>query len=202
VLAISPGYYPPVRPAIATPAAQPQLSAGVCHDAGCTAAQPFNVNQLNFFSVDLFDSTWDDPGGAPIYATTYGVVQSTQKFTSNPRTNSTSIRYGNVSSGQGYGYYNGHGAQGSVGPSVGDILSPGQVIMKMGDTGTSVGNAHLHFEIRELVSVTQWSVNFTGYCAKHYINKLMNNASVFPYTLAATDAFGGVRFNNCKGLTS
>ena len=72
--------------------------------------------------------------------------------------------------------------------------------MKMGDTGTTAGNYHLHFEIRYMVDVTKWTQNFNGYCAKHYLNKAMAGVNPEPLTLAWSTAYGGL--NTCLGTTS
>lgn len=195
--AITAYYYPPIRQEIATPAQQPQLTQGVCHDQwACDQSPPYGSNSANFWSVDLFDSQqWNTQNGSPIYATNFGLVQNTST------SGTVGVRYGGVLSGAGYGYYNGHGRLGSVpaGISAGQPVQPGQIIMKMGDTGSTNG-AHLHFEIRYMSNVTSWTTNFNGYCGKHYINKLMQNAAPYPYTLAWATGWGG--FNNCKGLTS
>lgn len=195
--AITSNHYPPIRDAIAWPANQPQLQNGICHDQwACNTTPPTGSNTTNYWSVDLFDSTWQSQNGSVIYATNYNTVQATNT------SGSVSVRYGTALSGAGHGYYNGHGRLGSIfsGVSVGQPVSPGQAIMKMGDTGTTAGNGHLHFEVRYMNNVTQWSSNFNGMCGKHYINKMMNNVSPYPLTLGWSTGFGGI--NNCKGLTS
>ena len=72
--------------------------------------------------------------------------------------------------------------------------------MKMGDTGTTAGNFHLHFEIRYMLSVATWKYNFNGYCSKHYLNKALANQDPGALTLAWSSAYGG--HNTCLGTTS
>jgi len=67
VEAITPYFHPPIRPEIATISAQPQLKQGVCHDQGyCTQNPPVGSDAHNYWSVDLFDSTWQSQNGAPV----------------------------------------------------------------------------------------------------------------------------------------
>jgi murein DD-endopeptidase MepM/ murein hydrolase activator NlpD len=203
--AIQPGFYPPIREAIATTASQIQLQQGVCHDQwACNQTPPYGSNDANYWSVDLFDfAQWQSQGGSPIYSTIGGVVQTVNYGSSqNPRGVSVSVRYGWTQTGSGHGWYNGHGRLGSIpsGVSTGQPVQAGQTIMKMGDTGTSAGNGHLHFEIRYMVNVASWSTNFNGMCGKHWINKIMGNIYPYPLTMGWTTAYGGI--NNCKGETS
>jgi len=139
----------------------------------------------------------------PSYAANYDFVQKIQYgSSSNPRGSSVGIRYGGVQTGPGYGTYNGHGRLGSINGNlnIGSPVTPGMAIMKMGDTGTSAGNGHLHFEIRYMIDVQNWTSPFNGYCGKHYINKIMQDAAPFPYTIAWTNQYGGL--NSCLGVTS
>jgi murein DD-endopeptidase MepM/ murein hydrolase activator NlpD len=72
--------------------------------------------------------------------------------------------------------------------------------MKMGDTGTSAGNRHLHFEIRYMLNVGSWTTNFNGFCGKQYINRMMADLAPYPYIQAWTTAYGFIR--SCAGTTS
>ncbi|QXC60608.1 M23 family metallopeptidase [Aquihabitans sp. G128] len=80
------------------------------------------------------------PTGTPLYAITSGTIVST--------TTSGRCGYGitlNGDDGAQYTYC--HGKPGSHQVSVGDTMSPGQVVMESASTGNSTG-PHLHFAIR------------------------------------------------------
>jgi murein DD-endopeptidase MepM/ murein hydrolase activator NlpD len=171
------------------------LSQGVCHDQwACNQSPPYGSNGANYWSADLFDGTWSTDAGAPIYATLYSWVQVRQT------SGQIGVRYGSTTSGAGTGHYNGHGRLGSIpsGVTPNTVVQPGQVIMKMGNTGTT--DAHLHYEIRQMANVNTWESAFNGLCAKHFINKVMQNQNPYPFTLAWSSGYGG--FNSCKGLVS
>lgn len=187
-------YSLPLRETVMT---QGNLGQGACHGGESACASMSGSNASNYWSVDLYDSGVAD---SPVFSTFGGVVKAVQ-LTGTPAGSRVSVRHGNVFAGSGFGNDYGHGKSGSVPSSifVGQVTTPGVMLMKMGQTGTLNG-IHLHFEIRYMANVGTWASNFNGYCAKHYLNKARNNLNPEPLTLAWSTAYGG--HNTCLAPTS
>lgn len=178
---------------------QPQLTVNVCHGGPCNQTTGSDSN--NWWSVDLFDGAQGT--NSPILATRSGVVQSISNRNNGVNGNgnpATGIRYGSAGSTNVYGYYNGHGVSGSIPAKfiTGAAVAPGEVIMKMGSTGTNTH--HLHFEIRFLANVGTWNSSFSGYCGKQYINRIKQNL-ITTLTRAYSSSNNTV-YDNCYGTTT
>jgi murein DD-endopeptidase MepM/ murein hydrolase activator NlpD len=83
------------------------------------------------------------PSGAPIFAAASGRV--IRASWNGGYGNYTCIYHGQVAGGSGIATCYAH--QSSIGVSVGEQVSRGEVIGRVGTTGASTG-AHLHFEVR------------------------------------------------------
>lgn len=155
--AITPGWALPLRSAVMTPSQNGNLVNGYCHDIPCTPG----TDKHNYWAIDLFDYSTD----APVYATKAGKVQTVNAC-------QTAVRIGNVLSGYGFGYLYCHGEDRVV--NVNANVATGQKIMEVGNPNLQYP-VHLHYEIRFMDNVTQWSTNFIGYCANYNLLQVIAN---------------------------
>jgi len=124
-------------------------------------AYPFGYSP-GYFGGQVFHTGVDMRAyaDAPVYASKAGTVVSTRDGMGN--TYAWNLSYGNYvkiqHEGGVYTLY-GHLINGSVAVSVGDTVSQGQMIGRMGNTGYSTG-PHLHFEIRDPYNIPINPVQF------------------------------------------
>lgn len=122
------------------------------------------------------------PNGTPILVVADGVVTATAKTASGL---GQSINVKHSINGQVWITRYGHTLNSTAFVKVGDKVTAGQVIAKVGSTGTSTGN-HLHFEV--------WK-NYVDYTSNHVNPQdwLKNNGAV---TVAGNPAGGGGGFGD------
>ena len=150
--------------------------SGHCHNACGTG---------NWFANDLYDPVTYDGLRAPILAMRSGSV----RFSGYAAGCGEDVRYA-TGTGSGKDHWlNCHGQAGSRTVSVGDWVTPGQMLMKIGNTQT--GSIHLHLEHRYLQG-TNWGASYIGYCVGAEISKVLHHQSVLYVTA----------YNSMTGVTS
>lgn len=112
-------------------------------------------------------------GGTPVYSVTDGIVDTAQY-------NQYRGYYVVVKDKVGYRHYYQHLQAGSIAVSVGQAVSQGQLLGRVGSTGASTGN-HLHYEIHNpsgtpiSPTVYPWNSGAEGYGLGYGNNLLGNN---------------------------
>lgn len=157
------------------PPAQPgPMDYGVCHHGAC------NAPLERFWAVDLF------AGGSPgqnEYAWEAGTVTESGVTAAAPGWgNHIIFGWDWASAFSFFRTLYAHGNSMAAGTGVGQYVTTGQLVMKMGNTGTT--DVHLHFDSRVLALFSPWgdealtTGTYTAYCARMMLQAVNTNGAV------------------------
>lgn len=138
------------------------LTPGVCHHAACGSVAD------NFWAVDLSGSTSNN-----VYAELGGYVRV--KTNDASCGNMARVMVSSAASSES-GWIYCHMSSLASGYSSGGWVSTGQILGKVGSTGSgSGGTVHLHLELRWLSNASVWSSNFYGRCTRPQVVSINTN---------------------------
>ena len=152
------------------------MDYGVCHHGACN-----NPGQ-RFWAIDLFAGS---TAGQNIYAWESGTIQESAYGSGwgNYLKFGWNFNYGGANSTFVSLYA--HGDSLAAGTGVGQYVTAGQLVMKMGRTGSGAGpSVHLHFDHRVLAAGSVFgnealtTGTYTSYCTRMFLQRINSNQSV------------------------